>query len=154
MCTNNQYDQKLHLEFIQNVITRMASNSFMCKGWSITLFAALMVIDNTISEKIIQTLPITAVFVLLAFWFVDSYYLHLEKLFRDLYNEVRKEDYSNEPYSMKIATPSFWSAVRIMFSISECPIYMPLIAVVILVYCNHNNISLAMPGFCYCIQAQ
>ena len=26
-----------HLEFIQNIITRMNSNSFVIKGWSITL---------------------------------------------------------------------------------------------------------------------
>ena len=29
-----------HLEFIQAVITRMAGNSFVLKGWAITLAAA------------------------------------------------------------------------------------------------------------------
>ena len=28
-----------HLEMIQAVITRMASNSFMLKGWAVTLIA-------------------------------------------------------------------------------------------------------------------
>jgi hypothetical protein len=30
-----------HLEFIQGVISRMASNLFLLKGWTITLIAAL-----------------------------------------------------------------------------------------------------------------
>ena len=30
-----------YLELIQNVITRMANNSFMLKGWAITLVAAI-----------------------------------------------------------------------------------------------------------------
>ena len=30
-----------HLQMIQAVITRMASNSFLIKGWSVTLVAAL-----------------------------------------------------------------------------------------------------------------
>ncbi len=30
-----------HLEFIQMAITRMAANSFLIKGWSVTLVAAL-----------------------------------------------------------------------------------------------------------------
>ena len=32
-----------HLEFIQNVITRMNTNSFLIKGWMITLVSALFV---------------------------------------------------------------------------------------------------------------
>ena len=35
-------EQKLkHLEFIQNVINRMNSNSFLIKGWAVTLIAAI-----------------------------------------------------------------------------------------------------------------
>ena len=30
-----------HLEFIQNAINRMASNSFIIKGWCITLIVGL-----------------------------------------------------------------------------------------------------------------
>ncbi len=31
-----------HLEFIQNTITRMANNSFLLKGWTITVVGALI----------------------------------------------------------------------------------------------------------------
>ena len=33
-----------HLEFIQNVITRMNTNSFQIKGWSIVIASALLAI--------------------------------------------------------------------------------------------------------------
>ena len=33
-----------HLEFIQGVITRMASNSFAMKGWMIAIISALLAI--------------------------------------------------------------------------------------------------------------
>lgn len=31
-----------HLEMIQNVISRMASNSFLLKGWTVTLVVGLL----------------------------------------------------------------------------------------------------------------
>ena len=38
-----QQDEKLkHLEFIQNVITRMNRNSFQLKGWAITIVSAIL----------------------------------------------------------------------------------------------------------------
>ena len=33
-----------HLQFIQGVINRLASNSFQMKGWSIVLVAAILVL--------------------------------------------------------------------------------------------------------------
>ena len=35
-----------HLEMIQAVITRMAKNSFLLKGWSITLTAAIFALGT------------------------------------------------------------------------------------------------------------
>ena len=36
-------DKKLkHLELVQSVINRMASNSFMLKGWAVTLVAGIV----------------------------------------------------------------------------------------------------------------
>ena len=34
-------DKLKHLEFIQGVINRMGQNSFLIKGWTVTLVAAL-----------------------------------------------------------------------------------------------------------------
>lgn len=50
-----------HLEFIQNVITRMNSNSFMIKGWCVTLVAALFALgakDSNVNFAIIAYIVI------------------------------------------------------------------------------------------------
>jgi hypothetical protein len=38
----NVFPKEKHLELIQAVISRMAGNSFLLKGWSVTLAAALL----------------------------------------------------------------------------------------------------------------
>ena len=50
-----------HLEFIQSIITRMASNSFLLKGWAITIVSALIAISidkNNFGYLIISYFPI------------------------------------------------------------------------------------------------
>ncbi len=82
-------DNKLkHLEFIQNTITRMGSNSFMLKGWCITIVSALIAISVKESD---YRLYLAAFIPTILFWILDSYYLWLEKVFRDLYKDVSKE---------------------------------------------------------------
>ena len=74
-----------HIELIQQVIQRMAGNSFLLKGWSITIVAALFVLstkDAQTSFLLVALLPI------LAFWGLDGYFLRQERLFRKLYDKV------------------------------------------------------------------
>ncbi len=78
-------EQLKHLEFIQNVITRMNSNSFQIKGWAVTIISALLAVystNNNNSLILICILPTTV------FWFLDSYYLCQERKFRGLYNDI------------------------------------------------------------------
>lgn len=75
-----------HLEFIQGVINRMASNLFLLKGWTITLIAALFALaakDSKPGYALLAYIPI------LVFWCLDGYFLGQERQFRDLYNKVR-----------------------------------------------------------------
>ena len=93
-----QDDKKKHLEFVQLAINRMASNSFILKGWNITLivgFFALTLKDFDSSYLYLAILPA------LAFWGLDAYYLRQERLFRELYNFVRKNKREDiDPYSL------------------------------------------------------
>ena len=83
-------DNKLkHLEFIQNTITRMASNSFMLKGWCITIVSALIALSTKESD---YRMYLAAFIPTIMFWILDSYYLWLEKAFRDLYKDVSEKD--------------------------------------------------------------
>lgn len=79
-------DAKLkHLEFIQNAINRMAQNSFLLKGWSITLVAGLLALSFKETNHLYVTISTV---VLLFFWFLDSYYLRQERLFIKLYEHI------------------------------------------------------------------
>jgi hypothetical protein len=80
-----------HLEFIQNIITRMNSNSFMVKGWAVTLVAALFALSDEDTNKyfyMIALIPIPA------FWFLDGFFLATERRYRELYDYVtlKKEE--------------------------------------------------------------
>ena len=83
-----------HLEFIQNVITRMNTNSFLIKGWMITLVSALFALAA--KDANVRYIMITYMAVPI-FWILDSYYLSQERQYRELYNKVRNNDssYSN-----------------------------------------------------------
>lgn len=78
-------DQIKHLEFIQNVITRHNTNSFMIKGWTITISAALFALAGTIKEPFVALL---SVFPICVFWYLDSLFLKNERCYRSLYDCV------------------------------------------------------------------
>jgi hypothetical protein len=95
-------DGRKHLELIQQVVTRMNSNSFQLKGWSVTLVAALFALSVTEANKVFAGLAIVPI---MAFWLLDAYYLGMERCYRDLYDLLRvKSDQElkelNKPYCM------------------------------------------------------
>lgn len=72
------------IELIQSCVTRMAQNSFTIKGLSLTCISLVgaILVSNYWYVKIALLLPI------IAFWWLDAYYLHRERLFRKLYSWV------------------------------------------------------------------
>jgi hypothetical protein len=78
-------DRVKHLEFIQGVISRQAGNSFLIKGWSVTISGAIYGFAiNGINWK----LALFGLAPALIFWCLDGYYLWQERLFRCLYHDV------------------------------------------------------------------
>ena len=41
-----------HLEMVQGVINRMANNSFMLKGWAVTLVAGIFALSGEATDKL------------------------------------------------------------------------------------------------------
>jgi hypothetical protein len=79
-------DEKLkHLEFIQAVISRMATNSFLFKGWAITIAAGLGAFAAADTEAAVVLIALVST---LMFWGLDGYYLWLERGFIKLYEAV------------------------------------------------------------------
>jgi hypothetical protein len=67
-----------HLEFIQGVIARLANNSFLLKGWSVTLVAAILAL--TVQDPGIYTVFL-ALFPALVFWGLDAFTWHKRDTF-------------------------------------------------------------------------
>lgn len=88
-----------HLEFIQGVVSRLASNSFRMKGWSVVLVAALLAV--LARQGRIEFAPIGFVPVLV-FWGLDGYFLWQERLFRALYDHVRRLSEADIDFSMNV----------------------------------------------------
>ena len=74
---------RTHLSIVQAVIQRMAGNSASCKTWCITLVAAMLVLvarTETAHYVLLAFIPA------LLFLILDTYYLALERDFRDMYD--------------------------------------------------------------------
>ncbi|MBG9992134.1 MULTISPECIES: hypothetical protein [unclassified Pseudoalteromonas] len=86
------------LDFIQQIITRMANNSFLLKGWSLTVSTAIVGLSSKsegIAGDYFMLLPVVL------FWYLDSYYLSQERAFRKLYQKaITAEQITNSDYSL------------------------------------------------------
>ena len=88
---NNDERIVKHLEFIQGVVNRLGRNSFLLKGWSMTvLVAGSLLMVRLRPDK--PLLALTLLLPVIGFWLLDAYFLRQERLFRDEYNRVRKQD--------------------------------------------------------------
>lgn len=122
-----------HLEIIQGVINRMAGNSFLLKGWAITLVAALFALfakDNNHAYILIAYLPV------IIFWILDGYFLSQERLLCNLYDDVRKFDEKEINFSMdttnyKKDKQNSW--VYSIFSTTLSWFYLPLIVLILFI---------------------
>ena len=119
-----------HIDIIQSTISRMAQNSFIVKGWVVTILIGLFVFlqkNESKSDLFIYITPI------LFFWVLDSYYLWQERLFRKLYNKIIDDLTSESDLSMDTSTfKENYSFFRTLFSVSELLSYGVLLVLVIL----------------------
>lgn len=90
--------EELHkeIDLIQGCINRMAQNSFLIKGWTVTLFAVVLAL---LPEKVEQNNRVLLGIVMLAisimFWYMDSFFLATEKNYRKVYSWILQERSKN-----------------------------------------------------------
>ena len=112
---------------IQGIINRMAGNSFMLKGWAVTLVAGLYALASNDTNKVYFLVAYVPIII---FWGLDAYYLRQERLFRKLYDKVRKQDEDDIDFSMNATLPEFQnqktSYLNTLFSVTELGFYLPL----------------------------
>ena len=125
-------DRRQHLAFIQDVITRMNSNSFSLKGLMITIVAALgAFFVNDYNKGTAVVYLAIALLLVLIFWFLDAYYLKKERQYRMLYEEAVKE--KAELYKMK-ADDYYVCYFEVLFSKTMWPLYLFMIVVLIVAF--------------------
>ncbi len=129
-------EQIKHLEFIQDAITRMNSNSFQMKSWMLVLVTALLgSFANTGNKNFV----LLALLPTLIFWGLDTYYLQLERKFRGVYNDVT--GISKEPKDIKLfAMPinlyegGKYSFGDVFLSVTILPLYLLVIGILLLIF--------------------
>ncbi|OVE82118.1 hypothetical protein BVY03_01710 [bacterium K02(2017)] len=121
---------------IQNIITRMATNSSAVKNWCITIVSAILVVvadKNNKNFVWITIIPISL------FLFLDIYYLALEKGFREAYDDFVKKLHLNnitlnDLYFIKPKGKMSCHRLDSLLSFSVWGFYICLIAMVIITY--------------------
>lgn len=122
-------DKLKHLEFIQNVISRMNANSFLIKGWMVTLVSALFALAAGGSDA---RYVIVIYIAIPAFWGLDAFYLSQERQYRRLYDAVREQastDFSMDVSSLNSGRDSWFCA---LFSKTVITLYLFVLVVAIL----------------------
>lgn len=91
-------DNKIkHLEMIENVIERMAKNSFQLKGWAVTLVTLVGALGAKESDKRFMFLAFVPI---IGFWILDAFYLQQERRYRALYRSVCETDPDKIDFNM------------------------------------------------------
>lgn len=119
------------IEIIQDIIKRMAFNSFMIKGGAITLVVVALLLKGTEYQAWIAFIP------LLVFWFLDAYFLWQERMYRKLYDWVINNRLETDEYLFDMNAYRFkdevQSKLRTMFSITLGWFYGS-IAILVVIY--------------------
>ena len=135
------------IELIQSCINRMAQNSFMVKGWLITLLSVALAL---LPEKVdIKLLCIIGFVIIVCFWYLDAFYLKLERLYRWKYDWVIKNRRSSDKYIFDLNphNSEMWEhpngndtkktephIIKVMFTKTLIPLYALLLLLVIMIF--------------------
>jgi hypothetical protein len=115
------------LKLIQAVITRLAGNSFLLKGWTVTLVAGLTAFAKADSER---SFALIAVFAVAVLGVLDGYYLALERSYRDLY-KTEAANAAADRWTLAASKVGVGDVVRAVFSVSIAPLYAVALGVAV-----------------------
>lgn len=99
MVTTDELHKEIDL--IQSCISRMTNNSFMLKGWLVSLMVVIITLTPENSNQVMAGLVMLTL--TLAFWYLDGFFLRTEKLYREMYNwmlEKRREGSKEAQYDL------------------------------------------------------
>lgn len=121
-----------HLEMLQNIINRLANNSFLLKGWTVSLVVGLFAFANV--KDMEPKFMMLALIPTISFWILDGFFLHQEWLFVELYNYTTTLDEGEIDFLMD--TTSFrtkkFNWKNAIFSNTLWLFYLPILIIIII----------------------
>ncbi|MBS5038480.1 MAG: hypothetical protein KHZ27_08740 [Fusobacterium sp.] len=140
-------EEKLHkeIDLVQGCINRISNNSFLLKGWTISINGVILALfSENINKFFIGSIIMMITFI---FWCLDTYYLRLERMFRRLYDwklEARKKGNEEKFYSLDIEDfkNEVDGVIKTMFSKTLFLFYgfiIILVFVILIFYYFSNN---------------
>ncbi len=125
------------IELIEDCIKRMASNSFLLKGWAVTVLSILLGLMANFHSW--QLGSLLAIFVCVVFWYLDAVYLKLERLYTRKYNWViqKRKHTDNYQFNLDPFEKNMWlesesqdiGLIDVMFSWTLLPLYATMLIV-------------------------
>ena len=120
------------MDYCQDSIKRMASNSFKMKSWFLALFVALSTFYSTKENPALTDLILLLPF--LAFVYLDAFYLRLERMFIQIFvefsNQCNDEKINKrKPFDLRPSKEirNEFSIWNVIFSASVGWFYFPLL---------------------------
>lgn len=139
---NNILLEEIHkeIDLIQSCISRMAQNSFMVKGWFVSIYAVILAL---LPERVnMLLLCVSLISANLIFWYLDGFFLRTEKIYRKIYDwvlEVRPKNnrelmYQLNPTCFKGKIGAVESIWKIMWSKTLKWFYLIPLLIVMVVF--------------------
>lgn len=105
------------IDLIQGCINRMAQNSFLLKGWTVSLIAVVLALGKDYEFRYLALLLLLPT---VCFWYLDAFFLRTEKMYRKMYEWVIANRKQTEEHLYELNPRRFAGDVpgefRVMFS--------------------------------------
>ncbi len=131
------------IDLIQDCIKRMSNNSFLIKGWTVSLIAVVLALAKDKVDFfyicLILLVPI------IGFWYLDSFFLRTERMYRKMYDWVienrkisddRMYDLNPNRYAQEVGSP-----ISVMFS-KTLKVFFGIPALVLLIIITYYLINI------------
>ncbi len=139
-------DCRHYIDLLQTNINRMAANSANCKTWLTGIIAASIVLAVKYAPEKLNLIFLVNIAFVLLFYFLDSFYLGLEKRFILLEKkfigllksnmDFDKDIYVLSPRNMGSDLKYIWKGMK---SLSTLPFYLVLLFILIALYYSFIN---------------
>ncbi|GAA5504435.1 hypothetical protein Dxin01_04205 [Deinococcus xinjiangensis] len=116
------------LELLQGIINRLSGNSFLLKGWTVTLVIGLLTYTGSTGRK---RLALMAAIPVLMFWFLDGFFLARERDYRDRFEKLRLGQV--QPFDFRLSPLNFGPWIQSAFSSTLAVFYGFLLVFTIII---------------------